>query len=352
MSYRDFAQTVRTLIGFEPVRELFVSHVERWRRKQNVIADHIKRIDRAVAPLSQFEWPFKFTSWVLHGVGNGRRCKVPAELKAKYQRLENRPPLFPLSSDDRIRERTPSEQFTALAVIHDTYSERNDSRLGPSELDEAPTGERHYAFATFSLSFTADEKIRLREVLASVLARIEDQIDPITTNRDGEWLADVVVRIRKQWELQSSKSLATQARILAELAPAQTKQLDETRQEGVKVYLHGWGEILGVLTIDNNSMNQRRIRELSERFPGPIFFFGQGGQPKVVKGDLIVWHNGLEERFRNESSQREDAYAQADSDQAATVAGQYQHGKGGPDGQGTTVVPELGGHVRDRRATS
>lgn len=219
MSYREFAETVRTLIGFVPVLELFVFYVERWRRKQRVIAEHIKRIDLAVAPLSQFEWPFKFTSWVLHGVGNGRRCYVPPELQEKYERLENRPSLFPRDDDDRIRPLTPSERFTALAVVHDSLSEISDSRIGPSELGEYPQGDVHYVVAVITLSSKPDATILLRSALASVLARIENRVDPLTMNQDGELLIDVIVRLRKQWELHSTKSLATQARLIAEIDP-------------------------------------------------------------------------------------------------------------------------------------
>lgn len=351
MSYRDFAQTVRALIGFEPVRELFVSHVERWRRKMKVIDAHRNRIHQSVSPLKDLKWAFKFTAWVQHDAGSNR-CFVPKELEEKYCRLGNRLRLLRLNSEDRLRERTPSEQFTTLAAVHDGFAGPNDPRLGPSELGECPRGEAHYAIEVWAINEKPDQTKTLRELLAAVLARIEQRIDPTTTNRNGELLVDVIARIRNEWELQSSKTIAMQARIKSAFESAKSTLGMEPDPPTVKVYLHGWGEILNSLTLDNNSTNQRRIRELSERFQGPIILPGQGGQPKVVKDDLIVWYNGLEEKFRNESSQRENANAQAAADQAATLAGQYQHGKGGPDGQGTTVVPELGGHVRDRRATS
>ena len=219
MSYCEYAETVRTLIHFAPVRELFVSHVERWRKKMKVIAVHVNKIDQAVAPLSQFEWPVKFTTWVLHSAGC--RCWVPAEIEEKDQRLRNRlhSHLFPLSSDDQIRELTTLEQFTALAAIHDRFSESNDPRLGPSELCEYPIGEAHYAATVWTIDQKPDQTKLLHKALVTVLARIEEAILPATVNKDGELLVDIIVRIRNQWGLQSSKSLAAQTHILIAATP-------------------------------------------------------------------------------------------------------------------------------------
>lgn len=219
MSYREFGETVRTLIGFAPVRALFVFHVERWRRKRKVIAEHICQIDQLIAPLCEMPLPFHFSDWTLHGVGDGRRCKVPPEFEARYERLKNRPLLFPRDDDQRIRDRTPSELFAALAAVHDSLSGRMDFRLGPSELGESPSGERDYVFEVWRLSELGDQTGLLRNALIFVLTQIEKRIVPTTLNASGELLIDVIVRIRKQWDIQSAKSLAIQEHIAREFRP-------------------------------------------------------------------------------------------------------------------------------------
>ena len=216
MSYRDYAQTVRTMISFEPVRELFVSHVERWRRKMKVIDAHRNRIHQSVSFLKDLKWTFKFTAWVQHDAGSNR-CFVPKELEQRYERLGHRLRSLRLNNEDRIRERTPSEQFTTLAAVHDGFAGSNDPRLGPSELGECRRGEAHYAIEVWAIGETPDQEKTLRELLAAVLARIEQRIDPKTTNRNGELLVDVIARIRSDWGLQSSKTVAIQARIKSEL---------------------------------------------------------------------------------------------------------------------------------------
>jgi hypothetical protein len=100
-------------------------------------------------------------------------------------------------------------------------------------------------------------------------------------------------------------------------------------------YLLNWREILDALDQKNNSENQRRVRQLNERYDGPIIAGGKGSQPRVSKDKLLHWWNGLEERFM-ESEQK-----QADTE--ATLQARHQYGRDG------TVLPDISGHVQNRR---
>ena len=120
----------------------------------------------------------------------------------------------------------------------------------------------------------------------------------------------------------------------------------EQKLPGVpKVYLSSWREILDALNKDNNSNEQRRVREAHARFPGPIIMPAQGGQPKVVKADLLVWWNGLEECYRDEVAERDSLL----TDRSATVENQFDLGCGDHT---ETVVPEIDGRVKRRRGSA
>jgi len=112
-----------------------------------------------------------------------------------------------------------------------------------------------------------------------------------------------------------------------------------------KKYLQSWREILDALGMDNNTTEQRRVREANERYSGPIIMPAQGGQPKVVQLELIAWWNGLEDRYRADAAERDAAL----SDSAATVAQQYEQGRGE---HSEIVVPDIEGHVKRRRGGS
>jgi hypothetical protein len=100
-------------------------------------------------------------------------------------------------------------------------------------------------------------------------------------------------------------------------------------------YLLNWREILAALDLNNNAENQRRVRQLNEKFAGPIALPGQGGQPRVSKGKLVSWWNGLEERFQE--------IEQKEANTEATLQAQHDYGRAG------TVLPDISGHVKKRR---
>ena len=112
-----------------------------------------------------------------------------------------------------------------------------------------------------------------------------------------------------------------------------------------KDYLSSWREILDALGKANNTTEQRRVRDAHAKFPGPIIMPTHGGQPKVVKGDLLVWWNGLEDRYREEATERDSVRA----DRSATVENQFDLGRGDHE---ETVVPEIAGRVKRRRGST
>jgi hypothetical protein len=101
-------------------------------------------------------------------------------------------------------------------------------------------------------------------------------------------------------------------------------------------YLLSWREILTVLKRDCTEENQRLVRTAHDKYPGPIFFFGQGAQPKVVRQKLIEWWNHLEIQFADQQNQKQGA--------EIDVEDQHNYGRKG------TVAPNIGGGVKRRRA--
>ncbi len=104
-----------------------------------------------------------------------------------------------------------------------------------------------------------------------------------------------------------------------------------------KQYLSGWPAMLGAVGLKNNKMDKHRLLSLSELYDGPIPKVGRGKTPRVEKGKLVNWWNGLDEKFQ--------ASHAALNDKAATVEELYQHGRD------ETVVPGISGHVQKRRST-
>jgi hypothetical protein len=105
--------------------------------------------------------------------------------------------------------------------------------------------------------------------------------------------------------------------------------------ERPKKYLLSWREILGALELKNNTESKNRVRRMNVQHPGPIPVSGQGKQPRVEKGKLLEWWNGLEDRFEESSAKQ--------ADEAATVEGRYSHGRDG------VVVPGIAGAVKKGR---
>ncbi len=112
-----------------------------------------------------------------------------------------------------------------------------------------------------------------------------------------------------------------------------------------KVYLSSWRELLDALGKDNNTTEQRRVRAAHKKFPGPIIMPTHGGQPTVVKTDLLVWWNGLEDRYHEEATVRDSLLA----DRSATLENQFDLGRGEHT---ETVVPDIAGRVKRRRGST
>jgi hypothetical protein len=95
-----------------------------------------------------------------------------------------------------------------------------------------------------------------------------------------------------------------------------------------------WRDILNALDLKNNAESQRHVRELNEKYEGPIILPGKGGQPKVSKVKLLAWWNHLEILWQTSG---------AGKNLAATLEHQYHFGRD------ETVLPDLSGHVKKRR---
>jgi hypothetical protein len=102
-----------------------------------------------------------------------------------------------------------------------------------------------------------------------------------------------------------------------------------------KVYLTGWAAILDAVGETNDRQRRDRIKQWHEKFGGPIIMPGRGGQPTVVKAELLAWWDRLALRLQ-ELSNRSEGKRQ-------TAAEQYQRGKR------ATVNPGIGGHTKKRK---
>jgi hypothetical protein len=100
--------------------------------------------------------------------------------------------------------------------------------------------------------------------------------------------------------------------------------------------LFGWGHILNALGQPNSRPAKRRVRTLNVLYEGPIILPGPHHQPVADKDKLLGWWNGLEERFRELEQRR--------ADREATLAARHPYGRNG------TVLPDISGHVKHRRA--
>ena len=101
-------------------------------------------------------------------------------------------------------------------------------------------------------------------------------------------------------------------------------------------YLTNWREILVALDMSNNSEDREKVRNLNDKYGGPILFPGQGVQPKVERTKFIEWWNALEVQWTTRSlGQARDVKPNTES--------QYEYGRAG------TVVPEISGAVKKRR---
>jgi hypothetical protein len=104
-------------------------------------------------------------------------------------------------------------------------------------------------------------------------------------------------------------------------------------------YLASWQEILEALDQKNNEAMRGKVRRINETFHGPIVFPGQGAQPQVERGALTAWWDELEEEFNAQKSHERD--------EEATTETRYNHN--GRRERSEEVVPEIDGHVKERR---
>jgi hypothetical protein len=88
--------------------------------------------------------------------------------------------------------------------------------------------------------------------------------------------------------------------------------------------------------LDNEVEQRERVRQLQERFNGPIRLGSRGSQPFVEYEKLILWWNELENNFED--------LVDRERDECATVADQHPYGRSG------MVIPEIGGAEKRRRA--
>ena len=156
-----------------------------------------------------------------------------------------------------------------------TRSKSNDPRLGPSEVCEAPCGETHYTAAVQTIDAKPDQTKLLHKALVTVLARIEEMILPATVNEDGEFLVDIIARIRSQWGLQSSKTLVRQARSLIAATPTTDTFITAKAKEE---------EIPQTVTLDQMAATVSRTKKTLERYKAkgelpPPDVEGGGGKP-------------------------------------------------------------------------
>ncbi len=116
-------------------------------------------------------------------------------------------------------------------------------------------------------------------------------------------------------------------------ASAGTTTLDARNGDEVlaipKQYLSGWPDILEAVGLKNNDTDKNKVLSLNKRYQGPIPKVGRGGKPRVEKGKLLDWWNGLEEKFQASDAARKDkasAAASALVQQAKAVYISYKCG--------------------------
>jgi hypothetical protein len=102
------------------------------------------------------------------------------------------------------------------------------------------------------------------------------------------------------------------------------------------VYLWNWRDIMAALGLRNTAEARRRLRHFNDIHNGPILMPRAGGQPMVERNRLLAWWNSLQLIL--------EAAKQRCADQHATTANQHAYGRQ------ATVVPDLAGSVKKRRA--
>jgi hypothetical protein len=121
-------------------------------------------------------------------------------------------------------------------------------------------------------------------------------------------------------------------------APATPEKGELPKDQNPVKYLCGWTEILDTLGMAVHAANKTRISNMNKTFDGPIKRGTKGRRPLVAKKKLLEWWHRLEQCY--------DECRQEESNRQATVEARHPYGRTGE------VVPNLGGHVKNRRRKS
>ena len=135
----------------------------------------------------------------------------------------------------------------------------------------------------------------------------------------------------------------------ARCAAARRRPPVEAPDPPTLVVLTSWADIINELNQAhdakpwrNDETTRALIRKWNDEFDGTIQFGGKGSQPTVSRDGLHALIARVEEHFDKTTTERQ----QRVMDTAETTADTYRHGKA------AVVVPDINGHLVNRRGTS
>jgi hypothetical protein len=105
--------------------------------------------------------------------------------------------------------------------------------------------------------------------------------------------------------------------------------------------LFGWQEILDIVIRPSERAERDRIKRLNESTNGPIQFPKRGGQPNVVKFELVAWWNA---QMQTHHDSAEEAARKA-KELSLNMDSTHNYGRDG------TVITEIAGSEKKRRET-
>jgi hypothetical protein len=165
---------------------------------------------------------------------------------------------------------------------------------------------------------------------------VEARLPDVPLGANGEWQNDKQMIATGQARLRSLLSFQGELwTFMTGLANSPSTALS-TPARSPATYLLSWRQILDAVGLKNNDGNRRNVRDLNERYQGPIIPPPQGGQPRANKTKLLEWWNGLEIRWETEGS---------GLNTEATIEARHAYGKTGE------VVPHIEGYVKKKRRT-
>jgi hypothetical protein len=121
--------------------------------------------------------------------------------------------------------------------------------------------------------------------------------------------------------------------------PSRGVPLDPPAPAAPAEYLLSWRAILGAVGMKNTIADRQQLRTLNNKYEGPIIMPERGGQPKVDKGKLRPWWDGLESRWVEDRKEAEEKRR----DREEATGERHSYGRNGE------IVPDIGGHVKKRR---